>query len=192
MKKVLIIKGDPQENGIMKTMADYYAQGMRDAGFDVMSVDLREFDFNPILFDGYKTKRTKAMMNVVAYMKDADLIAFFYPIWLQNIPAILKGFIENLFWPRESYGFKNKEYFFKGKLKGKKASLFYSLGGAESRHFLLGHAGYLALRHPLWLSGIFSIKKVVFENMDTHKRKNDDFYLEKLKKQIQKDIQRLK
>ncbi|MGM0125030.1 hypothetical protein IGI37_002424 [Enterococcus sp. AZ194] len=190
MSKVLIIQGDARSQGTMKRMAVEYAQVMAEQ-HEIRVVDLASLDYDIALSEGYQTKRTPEMLAISEFAKEADLLAFFYPIWFANIPASLKGFIENLFWVKETYSFKEKEYLWNGKWRGKKASVFYSIGGREVYHKLFGRAGYKAVRQPLWLSGIFDIQLSVFEKRDRSTRRPEDEIRQKVLKKAAADLKRL-
>lgn len=191
MSKVLVIQGDPRVNGTSKQLSEAYIAIMEAHQHQVVKVDVRTLDYDAMLRDAYQTLRSEEMLAIEAFAKEADLLVFFYPIWFANVPAALKGFIENLFWVRETYSFKTKEYLWSGKWRGKKASIFYTIGGREMYHYFFGHGGYRGVRQPLWLSGVFDIKKRVFQEMDRSRRKPFAYYQEKVVQDAYRDVKRL-
>ncbi len=176
----------------MKRFSEIYIQKMQELQHEVHVVDLAKLEYDKTLSKGYRTERTPEMLSVTDFARQADLLTFFYAIWFANVPSALKGFIENLFWVGETYSFKTKQYLFKGMWRGKKARIVYSLGGSELYHYLFGWSGYRGMRQPLWLSGIFNIRRTSFENMDRTKHRSASFYEKKMLKMAMCDNRRLK
>ncbi|MBC1606015.1 NAD(P)H-dependent oxidoreductase [Listeria rocourtiae] len=192
MARILVVQADSRGNGTMKRLSEIYIKKMQVLQHEVRVVDLATLEYDKTLSKGYQTERTPEMLAVNAFAQQADLLAFFYPIWFANVPSALKGFIENLFWVGETYSFRTKQYVFKGMWRGKKARIVYSIGGSEWHHYLFGWSGYRGMRQPLWLSGIFSIRRTSFENMDRTKHKPVSFYEKKMLKMAMCDNRRLK
>ncbi|MBC1500843.1 NAD(P)H-dependent oxidoreductase [Listeria weihenstephanensis] len=191
MARILVVQADSREKGTMKSLSEIYIAYMQELKHEVKVVDLATLDYDKTLSKGYKTERTSEMLKVNAYARQSDLLVFFYPIWFANVPSALKGFIENLFWVGETYSFKTKEYLFQGKWRGKRASIFYSIGGSEFYHYLFGWSGYRGLRQPLWLSGVFRIKHTSFDRMDRTKRKSETYYKKRVVALAKRDGRRL-
>ncbi len=70
--------------------------------------DIRELAFDPNLPEGYRTEQTPEIIALKNDVHSADLLLFSYPVWWFNVPAVLKGVIDHLFWRGESYSFKDK------------------------------------------------------------------------------------
>ncbi|EUJ25771.1 NAD(P)H-dependent oxidoreductase [Listeria cornellensis] len=192
MARILVVQADSRERGTMKRLSGIYITKMQELQHEVRVVDLAKLDYDKTLSKGYKTERTPEMLAINAFAQQADLLAFFYPIWFANVPSALKGFIENLFWVGETYSFRTKQYLLKGMWRGKKARIVYSMGGSEFYHYLFGWSGYRGMRQPLWLSGIFSIRRTSFDNMDRTKHKPAAFYEKKMLKMAAHDDRRLR
>ncbi|MGM0442206.1 MAG: NAD(P)H-dependent oxidoreductase [Elusimicrobiota bacterium] len=101
----------------------------KDISYELL--DLYREGFDPVLkpeehyTSGHKevSQRVKEIQDKI---KDNDRLIFIYPTWWQNMPAILKGFLDRVFIP--GFGFYYKGIFPKGLLKGKKAAIFTSTG----------------------------------------------------------------
>ncbi|MBC1917721.1 NAD(P)H-dependent oxidoreductase [Listeria booriae] len=191
MARILVVQGDARAEGTMKQLSQVYIEQMRLRNHEVMLVDLAKLDYDKTLSKGYQTERTPEMLAVKEFAQEADLLTFFYPIWFANVPSALKGFIENLFWVGETYSFRTKNYLFRGMWRHKKASIIYSIGGQEIYHYVFGWSGYRGMRQPLWLSGVFDIRRTSFANMDRSVRKPDSFYTTKIMALAKRDNQRL-
>jgi len=99
-KHILIIQGHPDaaDRHFGHALADAYAQGARDAMHTVEVVNVAELDF-PLL-------RSKAqwdsgplppvLLPAQRAIKRAQHLALFFPLWLGGMPALLKGFLEQV------------------------------------------------------------------------------------------------
>jgi putative NADPH-quinone reductase len=102
-RKVLIIQGHPDASAIhlCHVLADQYAAGAREAGFDVHELSIAAIDF-PILrskrdFDS--SPLPPALKPVHEAIMAADHIVLIFPLWLGSMPALVKAFFEQLFRP---------------------------------------------------------------------------------------------
>jgi putative NADPH-quinone reductase len=102
-KTVLIIQGhpDPSATHLCHALADQYAAGARESGFEVRELSIAAIDF-PIL----RSKREFDASPLPAALKPAheaitaaDHIVLVFPLWLGSIPALMKAFFEQLFRP---------------------------------------------------------------------------------------------
>ena len=104
-----VIVAHPNIESFTAHMADTYARIAGEAGHSVIVRDLYGMGFDPCLKAGeiplpggfapaadVKTEREE--------IKDADVFAFFYPLWFNAPPAILKGYIDRVFGMGFGYG----------------------------------------------------------------------------------------
>jgi len=99
-RRILVVQGHPDPAGghFCHALADAYASAARAAGHAVESVDVARLDF-PLL-------RTKAEWDHGAVppalepaqqaILRANHLALFFPLWLGGMPALLKGFLEQV------------------------------------------------------------------------------------------------
>lgn len=87
-------------------------------------------------------------------IKAADRLLFIYPTWWQNMPAILKGFIDRVF--TGGFGFVYIKGIPIGQLKNKKAAAFTSSGGPAiyTRFFTNSSSLRVLLKHVLGFCGM--------------------------------------
>lgn len=97
-------------------------------------LDLYAMKYDPIL----KTEelythgnRTVSKQNkeIQKKISETNKLVFIYPVWWNNMPAILKGFFDRVFTPRFAFTFRKVIGNFtapKALLKGKKATIFIS------------------------------------------------------------------
>ena len=122
-------------------------------------IDLYALNYDPVLKDSelYSAGRREVSPENLGFqekIKAADRLLFIYPTWWQNMPAILKGFLDRVFSSR--FGFVYKNGLPVGLLKGKKAAAFTTSGGPSLyTHFITGSSSLrVLLKHTLGFCGI--------------------------------------
>ncbi len=128
--KTLIIYAHPNKEGnnglILKNVKNF----LKNTNYEIL--DLYSMKYKPVLEDKelytqgkkHKSKTTKKLQDKIS---ESDKIIVIYPVWWNNMPAILKGFFEKIITP--GFAFKYKKYFGWlpvpiGLLKDKKAVVF--------------------------------------------------------------------
>jgi putative NADPH-quinone reductase len=111
MKHLLIIQGHPdrEERHLCHALADAYEDGATAAGHDIRELDVARLDF-PLLRSEREWKDgplTAALQHAQAGIAWAHHIVFFFPLWLGDMPALLKGFLEQV--ARPGFAFKEDE-----------------------------------------------------------------------------------
>ncbi len=127
---VTIIVGhpDPSEERLNRVLAHRYAQAIAAAGAEARVVDLSRLEF-PMLrtyddfFEGTAPATIQAAQHDVAW---ADHLACFFPLWIGDMPALLKGLIEQLF--RPAFAIDGSGRSAKKLLRGKSARLVVTMG----------------------------------------------------------------
>ncbi|MBC1366872.1 NAD(P)H-dependent oxidoreductase [Listeria innocua] len=189
MTKVVAIMGDPREKGTSRELFHkYLAFFQGHSAIEVKTYDIRELAFDPNLPEGYRTEQTTEMTNLKQDASSADLLLFAYPVWWFNVPAVLKGVIDHLFWRGESYSFKDKKYLLTGPWRKKRARLIYTIGGMELQHRLFARPALTALRYPLWMSGVLSVRATSIDRLDLSIRKSSEYYDKKIARAAKKDL----
>jgi NAD(P)H dehydrogenase (quinone) len=162
MSKLLIIYAHPNHEGSNGFFLKTFLDKIKEKSFaDYELIDLYKINFDPILKSdelysmGY---RVVSQENLIFQekIKNADRLLFIYPTWWQNMPAILKGFIDRIF--TSGFAFKYVLGAPIGLLRGKKAAIFSTTGGPAiyNRFIIKNQAIKLLSRHVLFMSGIIS------------------------------------
>jgi len=110
-RRILLIQGHPDgsEPHLCHALATSYAEGAAEGGHTVRQIKLAELDF-PLLRSqkdwetGQVPASLKPAQDDIAW---AEHIVFFFPLWLGDMPAILKGFLEQV--ARPGFAFKREE-----------------------------------------------------------------------------------
>ncbi len=179
MSNIVIIQGHPDAAGnhLCHALADAYAEGAEAGGYEVKVFDVARIDF-PLLRTYEDWHRgaegtPPGLIDAQAACSAADHIVFIYPLWLGTMPALLKGFIEQLFRPGVAveYG----DGLPKGKFKGKSARVIITMGmpAVVYRWFFFAHSLRSLERNILKFVGISPIRNSIYgmvESVDDAKR----------------------
>ncbi len=123
----LIIYTHLNPNSFTKAVADEVEKVALNKGHKTKNIDLYAEKFNPVLDHSdmqYSFMGGEAPNDVKMYQEKvswADHITFIYPIWWEQMPAILKGFIDRVF--TNGYAFTYDENGPKGLLTRKSVQL---------------------------------------------------------------------
>jgi NAD(P)H dehydrogenase (quinone) len=108
MKHALII-AHPNEKSFTASMAQAYADAARSLQDEALVRDLYRMGFDPRLaadeipsssgFGPHEDVKAEREL-----LKDVDVFAFFYPVWFNAPPAILKGYFDRVFGMGFGYG----------------------------------------------------------------------------------------
>lgn len=132
MADVIIIYSHPNHEGHSGYFLKRCITYLKKKNISLEIWDLYKMNFNPLLTDEeiYTKKDFKIAPDVEKLqtkIKECNKLIFIYPTWWQNVPAVLKGFIDKVFTPGFAYEFKGKIP--KGLLVNKKAIIFTTAGG---------------------------------------------------------------
>ncbi|HEX5056837.1 MAG TPA: NAD(P)H-dependent oxidoreductase [Gammaproteobacteria bacterium] len=102
MRNILIIQGHPDAAPHYgHALAQAYREAARHAGHAVREIDVAQLEF-PLLRskqdfeNGSPPDPIRGAQEAIAW---AGHIVIFYPLWLGSMPALLKGFLEQVFRP---------------------------------------------------------------------------------------------
>lgn len=125
--RALIVYANYKEPSFTSNIRDVLAETFYNQGHEVVTRNLYEIKFNPVL--SKKDLESIAnevfpvdIMNEQKFIQWADLICFVYPIWWSGMPAILKGYIERVFVMGYAFEFKGNSVI--PLLNNKKVAIF--------------------------------------------------------------------
>jgi putative NADPH-quinone reductase len=131
-KHLAIIQGhpDPQGNHYGHALAAAYAQSAAAAGHEVQIIDVARLEF-PLL----RTKEDfehgappDSICQAQQTIRWAEHLLIFYPLWGGTMPALLKGFLEQVFRPNFISDRAETGKSWKRPLKGKTARIVVTMG----------------------------------------------------------------
>jgi NAD(P)H dehydrogenase (quinone) len=128
MKKVLIINGHPNPNSFCHALAEAYYKGSHAGGNVVELLHVRDMQFNISLSHGY-SRAAELVPDVKAAqekIKWANHIVIIHPVWWGSVPALLKGFFDNVLLPGFAFKYKANSPMWDKLLKGKTGHVIYT------------------------------------------------------------------
>ncbi len=188
MSNILIIQGHPdtQENHLCHELISSYINGAEIADHSIKLYNIASIEF-PLLrskedWEKGKEGTPENLKEIQEALMESDHIVIIYPLWLGTMPALLKGFLEQLLRPGVAITYK-KEYP-QGLLENKSAHIIITMGmpGLIYRFFFFSHSLRNLKRNILNLIGIKKIKCTIIGSVEnTHKIKQSKWF-EKMKK----------
>jgi len=132
-RQILIIQGhpDPGPPRLCHALAASYATGAQEAGHAVRWANVGDLEF-PLLRSQREWEQASlpaALQQAQQDIRWADHLVLFFPLWLGDMPALLKGFLEQVARPGFAfeYGEGDRHFTRKG-LKGKSARVVVTMG----------------------------------------------------------------
>lgn len=107
-KRILVIQGHPDcgAKHLCHTLAEAYSQGAQAAGHEVRQTVVAALDF-PLLKSQDEWQHGQLPPSLQQAQDDigwAQHLVLFFPLWLGDMPAVLKGFLEQV--ARPGFAFK--------------------------------------------------------------------------------------
>jgi NAD(P)H dehydrogenase (quinone) len=153
-KKVLIVHAHPEPKSLTRELVEVAVQTLAQQGHEVLLSDLYGMHWKAV-FDqhDFPSRADPARLSFIAEsghsyassqqaadiaseqqkLLAADAVILQFPLWWFGMPAILKGWVDRVFAYGLAYGFKgagNRYRYGDGGLKGKRALLSVTVGGA--------------------------------------------------------------
>jgi putative NADPH-quinone reductase len=183
---ITILQGHPDGGGqhLCHALADAYSKGARNGGHAIRVVDIGKTPF-PLL----RTKEEFEHGGVPAELADgqeaiawADHLVLIYPLWLGEMPAIVKGFLDQVMRPGFSFEVSGKGW--SPKLRGKTALVVVTMGmpAAVYRWFFVAHGLRSLRRNILSFVGIRPVRSTLLGLVENASAKRSGRWLANLEK----------
>jgi putative NADPH-quinone reductase len=164
MKRILIVQGHPDTGAVHlgHALAAAYAEGARQAGCELRSVEVARLDF-PLLRSQQDWEQGELPAGLQQAQQDvawAQHIVFFFPLWLGDMPALLKGFLEQVARPGFAFGSGPRTAFTSKGLLGRSARVVVTMGmpAFVYRWWFAAHSVRSLRRNVLNFVGIAPVK----------------------------------
>lgn len=184
-RRIVLIQGHPDASSshFCHALAHAYAQGATEAGHAVRRLEVAQLDF-PLLRSQAEWQRgalpdslTEAQQSIAW----AEHVVLVFPLWLGDMPALLKGFLEQVMRPGFAFDEKASNPFAKA-LKGRSARVVVTMGmpAALYRFYFRAHSLKALERNILGFVGIAPIDETLIGGIEAMDDKARGRWLAKL------------
>jgi putative NADPH-quinone reductase len=171
-QRILLIQGHPDAliQHLGHALADAYIQGAREAGHEVRQIDVARLDF-PLLRSQQDWEYGKLPATLQTAQDDmgwAQHLVLFFPLWLGDMPALLKGFLEQVARPGFAFKAEGGNPFGHKALAGRSARVVVTMGmpALVYRWFFRAHSLKALERNILGFVGIAPIHETLIGMVD--------------------------
>ena len=178
-RRVLIIDAHPDRNPrhLDHALARAYETGARDRGHDVRRLMLNEMEI-PFLssrHDWEQEPLPAALIPAQEAIAWAHHVVIIFPLWLGDMPALLKAFLEQVLRPGFAFEYRDGKASMKA-LKGRSARIVVTMGmpALIYRLFFGAHAVRLLKRNILHFVGFCPVKTSIIGGVETARSRNAD------------------
>jgi putative NADPH-quinone reductase len=188
-KQILVIQAhpDPSARHLSHALAEAYAEGAREGGHDVRWTHVAQLDF-PLLRSQEQWEHGELPQSLRQAQDDirwAEHIVFFFPLWLGDMPALLKGFLEQV--ARPGFAFKYDDQgtaFTEQGLKGRSARVVVTMGmpAIVYRWYFRAHSVKSLERNILGFVGIAPVNETLIGMIGNLKPQDAEKLMTKLRK----------
>jgi putative NADPH-quinone reductase len=186
-KHILIIQGHPDRDSahLGHSLATAYAEAAAAAGHSVRWTQVAELDF-PLLRSQKEWENTRVPPSLRQAQEDirwAHHLVLFFPLWLGDMPALLKGFLEQV--ARPGFAFKYNEgrtSFAEKGLKGRSARVIVTMGmpALVYRWYFRAHSIKSLERNILGFIGIAPVNETLIGMVGNMKADEAQSWMKKM------------
>ena len=131
-RHILLIQGHPDvsQRHLCHALEDAYDQGAKAAGHEVQRINVATLDF-PILRSQLEWEQGElppGLTSAQDAIKWAEHMVLFFPLWLGDMPALLKGFLEQVARPGFAFSRDGKNSLAVKGLTGRSARVVVTMG----------------------------------------------------------------
>ena len=170
--RIVLIQGHPDaiERHFNHALADAYARGAQAAGHGVARVEVATLDF-PLLRSKHEWDAAplpSSLEPAQQAIRWAQHVVLFFPLWLGDMPALLKGFLEQVARPGFAVSREAAGGFPKKRLAGRSARVVVTMGMPATlyRWYFRAHSVKSLERNILGFSGIAPIRETLIGSIE--------------------------
>ena len=187
-QRILLIQGHPDAvtRHLGHTLEDAYAQGAEAAGHEVRRVPVAQLDF-PLLRSQQAWEAgtlPPALAQAQADIAWAQHLVLFFPLWLGDMPAVLKGFLEQVARPGFAFRPERGDPLGRKGLTGRSARVVVTMGmpALVYRWYFRAHSVKSLERNILGFVGISPVNETLIGAVDTLGEAGVKTWTDKLRK----------
>lgn len=188
MTRILILQGHPDasQTHFNHALADAYCRGAEDHGHDVRRIDVAKLDF-PLLRSPEQWMHGPVPPGLVEAQHAigwAQHLVIFFPLWLGGVPALLKGFLEQVARPGFAFHPEGKNPLANKGLTGRSARVVVTMGmpALIYRFYFRAHSLKSLERNILGFVGIAPIHETLIGRIGELSDRQRADWLKKLEK----------
>lgn len=170
--RILLLNGHPDggTRHLLHTLMDAYADGARAGGHELRRVDVATLDF-PLLRSQQEWEHGGLPPGLLAAQNDiawANHLVLCFPLWLGDMPAVLKGFLEQVARPGFAFHRDQQNPFGKKALGGRSARIVVTMGmpALLYRWYFRAHSVRSLERNILGFVGIAPVHETLIGLVD--------------------------
>lgn len=168
--RILVVQGHPDSSNwhYDHALARAYAEGAGSGGHEVREIDTGAIEF-PLLRSRAQWESGDVPRDIAEAQENvlwAQHIVLVYPLWLGTMPALLKGFLEQVLRPR--YAFGDTPGRMQHPLRGRSARIIVTMGmpGFVYRTYFGAHSLKSLERNILRFAGIRPVRHSVVGSVE--------------------------
>ncbi|RZJ10832.1 MAG: flavodoxin family protein [Rubrivivax sp.] len=170
--RILLIQAHPDPAGghLCHALAQAYDAGAREAGHEVRVLDIAQLDF-PLLRSPNDWQKGEVPASLRPAQEDirwASHLVFFFPLWLGDMPALLKGFLEQVARPGFAFDYVEGNPLGRKLLTGRSARVVVTMGmpALVYRWYFRAHSVKSLERNILGFVGIGPVHETLVGGVD--------------------------
>ncbi|MGV3571136.1 MAG: NAD(P)H-dependent oxidoreductase [Ramlibacter sp.] len=188
MTRILLVQGHPDASAphLCHALAQAYAEGAREAGHEVRTIDVARLEF-PLLRSQHAWEKEPLPPALAGAQQDigwAGHIVLFFPLWLGDLPALLKGFLEQVLRPGFAFGAGARTAFTQKGLGGRSARVVVTMGmpALAYRWYFRAHSVKSLERNILGFVGIAPVHETLIGGVGELEPPDARKWLERLRR----------
>lgn len=171
-RRILIIQGhpDPTEPHLCHALAEHYRAGADAAGHEVRTTDIAQLDF-PLLRSQKEWEHSPLPVGLAQAQQDiawAEHLVLVFPLWMGDMPALLKGFLEQVARPGFAFHRDGDSALAHKGLTGRSARVIVTMGmpALIYRYYFRAHSVRSLERNILGFVGIAPVRETLIGRVD--------------------------
>lgn len=186
-RRILLIQGhpDPQGGHLCHALAQAYADGADSAGHALKRIEVAQLDF-PVLRSAAEWEKGALPGSLIAAQRAiewAQHLVVFFPLWMGDMPALLKAFLEQIARPGFAFHDDGNGGFGKKGLGGRSARVVVTMGmpALVYRYYFRAHSVKSLERNVLGFVGIAPVHETLIGMVDKLDAKTSAKWLAKMR-----------
>ncbi|HEX7221168.1 MAG TPA: NAD(P)H-dependent oxidoreductase [Burkholderiales bacterium] len=182
-KRIALIQGhpDPAAGHFGHALADAYERSASAAGHQVRIIEVARLGL-PLVRNAKEWESAPLARPVEAAQRDiawAEHLAIFFPLWLGDMPALLKGFFEQVLRPGFAIGKPGRAGVPKKLLKGRSARIVVTMGMPALFYsvYYRAHSVKSLKRNMLEFCGVAPVRTTLIGMVERGKEAREDWLL---------------